>query len=1567
MKKLGKIKRVLSGLLTAVTIMSSVIQPMSVYAEETKEMKLPELEIVKEQLSEDEIVKANDFTIEFGSDFDVKNDMKELEYDENKVKVTFYEAKSESGENFNTNQSNTYKSTYYVEPISGNPSYQISRIITVSEPIEAETEGIDTIVASTDDSDETINDSEESESKTEQKEDIPESEIQTGENEPESESETEVIDETEVKKADETFESELEAAQTQDTLDEESGLDLPEVLKQAGDQNIDLLEIENGDSVEFEAITTYASSSSGTKTVTITRGDWYYYSDYGLGSYLTSPFYVTYGDIKATAYCVQPSKSSPGSGTYSITKLSDGKNLAKVCYYATKASGEDGFFAQKYPDFSTGKKFVITHIAASYANGSSDAFEGTNSTGIALAKELYNYCLSMPDIPDVAMSFSDGDVKAYLDGSSQRTKTVKFKADAAQTITMKLPKGVQLVNETTGKTSKAGADVEISGGTSFYLKAPLSQVKDVAQTFSSTMKGSITKDFSAYKISTGGTTQDLAFVFGEGTVEEKYVDFKVTWIDLATVQVTKKDSENGNGIAGAVYGIYADKGCSNLIAQMPPTNNHGASALQIERTQDTVYVREISAPIGYLIDTNSYNVKLVSMATSNQDVLQKEVKGQIIVKKVDAETGKYEGQGDAKLTGAVYGLYAQNDIVHPDGHTGVVYKAGTLVADKTFGNEETIVFDNLHLGDYFVKEISAPEGYLMDMKEHPVTLSYENDKKEVITSTRTVNEQVKKQPFELIKISTDGSNTEAVTVQGAEFTVKLASEVAKIGWDEAKTYDVLTSDMTGYAKSIELPYGTYTVKETKTPADMNTIKDFTVVINEDSREPQSWRVFNDSPFKAYIRLIKKDAVTGNIVLLSDVSFKIKDMKTGNYVEQKVGNKKIDTFITDETGTITTPLQLAAGDYEVTEIKAPYGYTIRTEAVPLKVSTGGAIQVGADEDGDAVLDVVIENSPVTGSVNILKHGEQLNGLESEGIVASMVTFVKELIGAEENKNLIFEYEDAPLDGATFQLVVDDTIYTPDHQVDTDGNRLIAKYNGIELKKDAIVATLTTDADGKASLEQLPLGKYHLEETIAGDGYVRNPKIDSFELTYENQEVAVVTHESEYENQRVHTKVTVNKTCEKTKKPVKGAVYGIYNTEDIQTNTGEVVVEKDTLIEQQTTDEKGSITFEADLPLGKYYVKELEAAPGYLLNEELYEVDLTYKDQEVNVITSVIAVTDEPITVEIRKTDITTGEEIEGAHMQVIDAEGNVFEEWVSAKEPHIIYGIPTGDYTLVETQAPTKDGYVKAVDVPFTVSETGEVQQVEMKDDYTKVEISKTDITGEQELPGAALTILDENDKVVESWVSTEEPHYIEKLPVGTYTLREESAPKGYIIVNDVTFEVAETAEIQKVAMKDDTAKGKIIIDKKDKDSEEPIKGVEFELRDEKGKVLETLKTDSAGHAESDLYEIATYKNGVFDQPIKYYLVETKAADGYKLDDTKYEITFEYVDDHTPVIEVLKELTNEKTPEKDTPQENSDTPSSSSGNPKTGDETNLWIPLLAMGVSVAGIAGILIRRKRKTIK
>ena len=286
-------------------------------------------------------------------------------------------------------------------------------------------------------------------------------------------------------------------------------------------------------------------------------------------------------------------------------------------------------------------------------------------------------------------------------------------------------------------------------------------------------------------------------------------------------------------------------------------------------------------------------------------------------------------------------------------------------------------------------------------------------------------------------------------------------------------------------------------------------------------------------------------------------------------------------------------------------------------------------------------------------------------------------------------------------------------------------------------------------------------------------------------------------------------------------------------------------------------------------------------------------------------------------------------------------------------------------TMTETKP--ADGYVTAESITFTVENTAEVQKHEMKDDVTKVEISKTDITGETEIPGAKLTILDKDDQVVESWTSTEEAHYIEKLPIGKYTLREEQAPKGYLLTADVTFEVKDNGEIQKVAMKDDTAKGKVILNKTDKSSGEPLKGVEFELRDSKGKVLETLKTDAAGHAESKLYEIATFKNGKYDTAIKYYLVETKTLDGYTLDQTKHEVTFAYADDSTPVVEVTFNLTNEKpevpetpnTPE--TPQSHEETKVSNA--PKTGDSTNIWLPILLLVISTGGMAGLYIRKKK----
>ena len=499
MKNKYRFRRILSGVMAAVTILSTVISPLTVYAsEEPKAAEPPAYESVKDLLDENEVVKAADLELEVGQEFDVSSDRTNLEIkDESKVKVTFQKAENDAGESFSTSHADTYHAVYYVEPVNQNhPVYQIGRNLIVKEPVAASQSEPQTEQAVTEE--DTGSDDEEAASQEETETEPVETEIvepETAESETE-EAETEEPEETEAEFQDGLSESEFDAAleesETENTTDEESGLTLSDVLEQAGEQDIDLMAMEDGETVSFTAVNT---STRATQDVDVTRGTAYYYADYGLGSYVTYKYTVKFGTVSATAYCVQPSKAGPGDGVYKITKLGDSKALAKVCYYGTKASGENGFFSEKHPDFSAGKQFIIVHLAASYANNSGDAFSGTNATGQALAKELYDYCMSQPEIPEVDMSFSNADVTAYISGNSQRTEEITFKASELQTITMKLPSGVKLHNVTTGKTSSAGASVEICGGTKFYLSAPLTQAVDVKGEWSSTMKGSIIKDY----------------------------------------------------------------------------------------------------------------------------------------------------------------------------------------------------------------------------------------------------------------------------------------------------------------------------------------------------------------------------------------------------------------------------------------------------------------------------------------------------------------------------------------------------------------------------------------------------------------------------------------------------------------------------------------------------------------------------------------------------------------------------------------------------------------------------------------------------------------------------------------------------------------------------------------------------------------------------------------------------------------------------------------------------------------------------------------------------------------
>ena len=724
------------------------------------------------------------------------------------------------------------------------------------------------------------------------------------------------------------------------------------------------------------------------------------------------------------------------------------------------------------------------------------------------------------------------------------------------------------------------------------------------------------------------------------------------------------------------------------------------------------------------------------------------------------------------------------------------------------------------------------------------------------------------------------------------------------------------------------------------------------------------------------------------MLDNSASYKIYDVEAEKYVEMIVRypeKETVSVFQTNEEGYLITPEQLKCGTYRIEEVQAPDSYVLagsenslvsEGEEIPLnQVTTEGEYQSAGtapvtitvdsntafqveEETGKFIVVVEQFNDEAVGSLTLNKTGEKLTGAEKiedkllakiKNGAASLVNAVSEFITGEEvmdkSAGYEFTYEVGGIEGAEFAVYARETIYTPDGQTDDEGNRIV-KYN-----KDDLVGKLVTDSEGKAVLNNLPIGKYYLAEEKAGQNCILDPEKKDFEIKYDGQETAVDYVTMGLTNERQHISVEVVKKDSVTGDSIEGVVFGLYAEEDIKNAAGEVIVAKDSMIESGTTDSAGRLTFQADLPHGLYYVKETGNKPGYLPNDEVYHLDASYTDPTLEVIELSCEIENQPTVTEFTKTDLTGGQEVEGAKLQILDKDGNVVEEWVSGKEPHTVYALAPGEYILHEEQAPTEQGYVRAEDVPFTVEETGEVQKVEMKDDHTKVSISKTDITDGKEIQGAKLQILDKDGKIIEEWISGEE-HLIEYLPTGEYTLHEEAAVDGYVVADDVTFTVQETGEIQKVEMKDERVMGVLKIHKTDGETGDNLEGVKFTLYEkESGKEVTSLVTDIDGNAETEQLPIGVYENGAFKESTVYVLKETKALDGYQESKEEWEITFEYKDDQTPVIEVLKEIQNEKAPVVTTDI------------PQTGDDTNWLLPVMGLLAGGTGLAAVLMLHKK----
>lgn len=694
-------------------------------------------------------------------------------------------------------------------------------------------------------------------------------------------------------------------------------------------------------------------------------------------------------------------------------------------------------------------------------------------------------------------------------------------------------------------------------------------------------------------------------------------------------------------------------------------------------------VKEIQAPEGYVRNqedvysfTFSYTNDSEAKVTFTHTFVNERVNATIKLQKKDAETNQAVPQGDATLENAVYGLYARKDIVHPDGATGVIYKAGERVATLTTDENGEASVENLYLGEYFVKEITPPVGYLADESEHDLVCSYEGDLTATVERECVSLEQVKKQPFEIIKAANNGE-TDADLLSGAGFTAYLLSDLTvkedgSYDFDSAEPVVIgengateMFTDEKGYACSIALPYGTYLVRETTTPHNYKPVDDFIVRITEHNpTTPQVWRVLLDEEFEAKLKIIKQDDETKKPVLHKGTEFRIYDLDKQEYVEQVTTYPTTTvhkTFFTDEEGYLILPQNLKIGHYRIEEVTAPYGYTLNENYVEIAVDSDTAYQIDP-VSGDVVIEAVYENHPVKGKLKIVKQGEVLDGF---------------------SKDFVYEVEN--LAGAVFEVYAAEDIYTADFQKDAEGNRIL-EYSAGEL-----VGTVTTDENGEAYLTDLPLGSYKIVEATAPEGFVLNGEAQTVTFTYKDQETPVIEQEAVFQNERQKVEVSVVKKDAETQATVEGAVFGLYAKEDILAH-GEVIVKADTLIGKALSDENGKAVFMNDLPFGRYYIKEEAAPDGYISSDKVVEVTAEYQGQEI------------------------PGVELEGAKLTVLDQDGNIVDSWTSVKgEEHLIERLTVGEtYTLREELAPY--GYLKAEEITFTVEDTAEIQKVEMKDD-----------------------------------------------------------------------------------------------------------------------------------------------------------------------------------------------------------------------------------------------------------
>ena len=851
--------------------------------------------------------------------------------------------------------------------------------------------------------------------------------------------------------------------------------------------------------------------------------------------------------------------------------------------------------------------------------------------------------------------------------------------------------------------------------------------------------------------------QKFAVYDSGGEVDPIPAYIKIAFDAVGSAALTKTSED---GIVGGISFTITGSDGSSVTKTTDSSGSISLDGLPIYQDEDRItYAAAEQTPVRYVTPPSQtfqlYEGQETSLAFENR--LKKWV---VSVTKTDRETGT--AQGDASLGGAVYGIY----------HNGVLRDSYTTNASGQF----TSKWYPCGTG-WTLREISPSTGYLLNVESVSVGLAPESTTVEYNATSKGVVEQVIKGRVSIVK-HTDTGETQVETLEvGAEFQIYLTA-AGSYNSAKATERDVLTINEAGYAESKSLPYGRYTVHQTKGWDGREKVTDFQVFISEDGKTYPF--IINNRIFEAYIEVVKRDRETGRVIPASGVGFKIKDLTSGKFISQHINYptpQDIAVFYTDVTGKLMLPDTLGYGQYELWEQISAYGYTLSAEPVAFTV------------DGTAkTVTVEMSNTPQKGQISLEKTGEVFATVRGEGKVYQPV------------------YEVTGLAGAVYALYAEEDIIT------LDGTR---RYSVGEL-----IERVETNAEGKATFPAVYLGKYKIVEVTAPMGYVLDSTVYHVSLEYAGQSVALVTESLALTDARQKAQIDLTKTWGRDETYRLGmnsereAIrFGLFAAEKLTAKDGKIIPE-DGLLEEIGVDENGKAVFSSDLPFGSYYVQEIATDEHYVLDETRYPVEFSYAGQRVA--TARLHANDgQAIENSLKRGGITgrkvgeDGNPLAGVVFGLFaeDAEEYTEETAVATavtddKGGLAVSNILLGRYLLAELE--TLAGYVPlAAPIPVEITEDGQVVEFgEIVNEHTKVRISKQDLTTGKELPGAKLEILDKDGKVVESWVSGEKPHLIERLPVGKYTLRETTAPEGYEAAEEVPFEVQPTGEVQAVVMKD---------------------------------------------------------------------------------------------------------------------------------------------------------------------